>query len=147
MDFNLDIPNLNIDVSDVKCVHWYKTRYYVDVMDESSMKLWTDNQYFHDSLKLPTKNQFVPSDFSLRVGDTCAFPECLVDEDRMKCWYKKDSIFKVPQASIYIRIKFKGACDKARSCALSKLFLSLLLDKLSEVTSKVSKKECPRAIF
>jgi nardilysin len=147
MDFNLEMPNLNVDVSDdVQCVPWYGTQYYVETIDETSMKLWNEHHNLHESFKFPTENDFIPRDISIHVGDTSnkensTSLKCIVQEQRMKFWFKKDISFKIPRTCIFIRINFKGTHNTAKNSALSELFLSILHYRLSEVKFKVSTKE------
>ncbi|KAL6529123.1 hypothetical protein OROHE_014867 [Orobanche hederae] len=51
----------------------------------------------------------------------------------MKFWFKNDNNFRDPHAAVYVGIYFKAACDDARSCAFSELFILFLKDELSEV--------------
>ncbi|CAJ2658600.1 unnamed protein product [Trifolium pratense] len=147
---NMRVDHLISDFTrkdDVQYVPWYETQYYVENIDETSMKLWRENQNFIESFKFPIENNFIPRDFSIHVGDTSnkensTSLKCIADEQRMKFWYKKDIIFKIRRTSIFIRINFKEAHDTGKNSALSELFLSLLNYRLSEVKFKAKMSMC-----
>lgn len=109
------------------------------------MELWRNPPEIVASFHLPSKNEFIPSDFSIRASDTCAddfanstSPRCIVDEALIKFWYKPDSTFKVPRANTYFRISMKGGYADVKSCVLSELFIHLLKDELNEITYQVN---------
>lgn len=109
------------------------------------MELWKNPSEIDAALHLPSKNEFIPIDFSIRAGDQCndglvdsTYPRCIVDEPLMKFWYKLDSTFKVPRANTYFRINLKGGYDNAKSCVLSELFIHLLKDELNEIIYQVN---------
>ncbi|AET00720.2 insulin-degrading enzyme [Medicago truncatula] len=127
-----------------KLVPWFGIPYSVQDIEESLMKFWKETQEAHEPLGLPCKNEFIPYNTSIDVGDivdedfsNMTPPKCIFDEDSMKLWYKRDCTSKAPFACIYIQIKYsKGVWDNAKTCALSELFISFLRDKLNEVISK-----------
>lgn len=133
-----------------KLVPWFGIPYSVQDIEESLMKFWKETQEAHEPLGLPCKNEFIPYNTSIDVGDivdedfsNMTPPKCIFDEDSMKLWYKRDCTSKAPFACIYIQIKYsKGVWDNAKTCALSELFISFLRDKLNEVISKVNYPSC-----
>lgn len=108
------------------------------------MKLWQDPLEINASLHLPTKNEFIPRDFSIRVDNSSSalvetpIPKCILDEPFMKIWYKIDKIFKVPRTNAYFRITLKGACSNLKRSLLTELFVHLLKDELNETVYQVS---------
>lgn len=109
------------------------------------MELWRNPPEIDASLHLPSQNEFIPSDFSIRASDTCVddfanstSPRCIIDEALIKLWYKPDSTFKVPRANTYFRITMKGGYADVKSCVLSELFIHLLKDELNEITYQVN---------
>ncbi|XP_027334300.1 nardilysin-like [Abrus precatorius] len=124
---------------------WFGSRYVEEDIAQNLMELWRNPPEIDASLHLPSKNEFIPSDFSIRAGDTCVddfanstSPRCIVDEALIKFWYKPDSTFKVPRANTYFRINLKGGYDNVKSCVLSELFIHLLKDELNEITYQAS---------
>ncbi|BAT88245.1 hypothetical protein VIGAN_05169700 [Vigna angularis var. angularis] len=124
---------------------WFGSRYGEEDISQKMMELWRNPPEIDASLHLPSKNEFIPSDFSIRAGDTCAddfanstSPRCIVDEALIKFWYKPDCTFKVPRANTYFRISMKGGYADVKSCVLSELFIHLLKDELNEITYQAS---------
>lgn len=92
---------------------------------------------------MPSKNEFVPSDFSIRADNldhdpvSSSFPRCIIDEPLMKFWYKLDSTFKVPRANTYFRVNLKGGYASVKSFLMTELFILLLKDELNEIIYQV----------
>lgn len=95
------------------------------------------------SLHLPSRNEFIPADFSIRAdcdGDELGnlfSPSCIIDEPLMKLWYKLDRTFKLPRANTYLRVTLKGAYHNVKSNVLTELFIHLLKDELNEIMYQV----------
>lgn len=110
----------------------------------SLIETWSNPSEVDNSLHLPSKNQFIPSDFSIRAinsdGDPKSQtpPRCIIDEPLMKFWYKLDETFKVPRANTYFRINMKGAYASVKNCLLTELFINLLKDELNEIIYQAS---------
>lgn len=107
------------------------------------MNFWKDPAEIDLLLHLPTKNEFIPCDFSIRANTACngptnsSSPRCIVDEPLMKFWYQLDNTFKVPRANTYFRINLKGGYNNLKSCLLTELFIHLLKDELNEIIYQV----------
>lgn len=108
------------------------------------MDLWRDPPEIDVSLHLPSKNEFIPSDFSIRADNACEdlanidSPRCILDEPLMKFWYKLDRTFKLPRANTYFRISLKGGYGSVKSCVLMELYVLLLKDELNEIIYQVN---------
>ena len=107
------------------------------------MELWRDPPEIDFLLHLPSKNEFIPCDFSVRAYSTCngpvneLTPRCILNEPLMKFWYKLDRTFKLPRANTYFRINLKGGYDNVKSCLLTELFIHLLKDEMNEIIYQV----------
>lgn len=94
-------------------------------------------------MHLPLKNEFIPSDFSVRSDilsndpSKVSFPRCILDEPLMKFWFKLDDTFKLPRANTYFRINLMGGYDDTKSCLMTELFILLLKDELNEIIYQV----------
>ncbi|XP_054818519.1 nardilysin-like isoform X3 [Prosopis cineraria] len=145
--------NMRVDVitksfpksEDIQIEPWFGSHFTEKDIAQNLMELWKDPPETDAALHLPSKNEFIPSDFSIRAGDQCSddfvnstYPRCIVDEPLVKFWYKLDCTFKVPRANTYFRINLKGGYDNARSCVLSELFIRLLKDELNEIIYQAS---------
>lgn len=107
------------------------------------MDLWEDPLEIDSSLHLPSKNDFIPCDFSIRAEKVSCHsvdalsPRCILDEPYMKLWYKLDTTFKLPRANTYFRITLKGGYSNIRNALLTELFILLLKDELNEIIYQV----------
>lgn len=107
------------------------------------MDLWKDPPEIDPSLHLPSKNDFIPRDFSIRADKaSCQFadasyPRCILDEPHIKLWHKLDKTFKLPRANTYFRITLKGGYSNIRNAVLTELFILLLKDELNEIIYQV----------
>ncbi|XP_020237618.1 nardilysin-like [Cajanus cajan] len=139
------VSKLFLKSEDIQYEPWFGSRYVEEDIAQNLMELWRNPPEIDASLHLPSKNEFIPSDFSIRASDTSVddfanstSPRCIVDEALIKFWYKPDSTFKVPRANTYFRISLKGGYADVRSCVLSELFIHLLKDELNEITYQAS---------
>ncbi|XP_004294732.1 PREDICTED: nardilysin isoform X1 [Fragaria vesca subsp. vesca] len=142
--------NMRIDVvskpsmklEDFQCEPWFGSHYTEEDISPSLIDLWKDPPEIDVSLHLPEKNEFIPTDFSIRSDglDTTdvSLPRCILDEPLVKFWYKLDSTFKLPRANTYFRINLKGGYDNVKSCVLTELYISLLKDELNEIVYQAS---------
>ncbi|XP_044495752.1 nardilysin-like isoform X2 [Mangifera indica] len=144
--------NMRIDVvsksfkksEDSRYEPWFGSHYTEEDVSPSLMKLWRDPPEIDGSLQLPSKNEFIPLDFSVRANNTSddpgnlSSPICIIDEPLIKFWYKLDNTFKLPRANTYFRINLKGAYDDVKSCLMTELFINLLKDELNEIIYQAS---------
>ena len=107
------------------------------------MDMWRDPCHIEQSLHLPLKNEFIPTDFSLRNShvsknrSNSPHPVCILDQPMMKLWYKLDLTFDVPRANSYFLVSVKGAYSSLRNSILTELFINLLKDELNETLYQV----------
>ncbi|KAK7301570.1 hypothetical protein RJT34_12437 [Clitoria ternatea] len=139
------VSKLFLKSEDFQYEPWFGSRYIEEDIAKNLMELWRNPPEIDASLHLPSRNEFIPSDFSIRAGDThvddlanSTSPRCIVDEALMKFWYKLDRTFKVPRANSYFRINMKSGYDNVKSCVMSELFIFLLKDELNEITYQAS---------
>ncbi|XP_042507434.1 nardilysin-like isoform X2 [Macadamia integrifolia] len=117
---------------------WFGSRYTEEDISPF-LALWSDPPEIDSFLHLPLKNEFIPSDFSIRSNDSSdnhvnvSLPRCILDLPLMKFWYKLDRTFKLPRANTYFLITVKGGYNNVESCVLTELFVSLLKDELNEI--------------
>jgi len=123
---------------------WFGSRYTEEDISQSMMHAWEDPAEIDGSLHLPSKNDFIPVNFSIHAdsllndGAAASYPRCILDEPLMRFWYKLDETFKLPRANTYFRINLRGAYASVRSCLLTEMFVLLLKDELNEIVYQVS---------
>ncbi|KAK1270924.1 Zinc-metallopeptidase, peroxisomal [Acorus gramineus] len=118
---------------------WFGSRYIDEDIPEPLSKLWRNPPEIDPALHLPLKNEYIPSDFSIRsavkseVLENVEYPKCIVDQPLIKVWYKHDRTFKVPRANTYFLIAVKEGYTSTRNFVLTELFVNLLKDELNEI--------------
>ena len=139
-----DIESCNLTFSGCQFEPWFGSRYIEEDISSSLMNIWQDPPEIDVSLHLPSKNEFIPSDFSIHADSllnnlaNVSSPRCILDEPLMKLWYKLDDTFKLPRANTCFRINLKGGYDNVKNCVLTELFIHLLKDQLNEIIYQVS---------
>ncbi|KAM2047075.1 hypothetical protein ACFX1T_005783 [Malus domestica] len=149
------VSKSSIKSEDFQCEPWFGSHYTEEDISPSLMDLWKNPPEIDDSLYLPSKNEFIPSDFSIRSDNSCldpaniSYPRCIIDEPLMKFWYKLDDSFKFPRANTYFRINLKGGYANLKSCVLTELYILLLKDELNEIVYQaiVAKLETSVSMF
>ncbi|KAG2260215.1 hypothetical protein Bca52824_079509 [Brassica carinata] len=143
-NMRIDVVSKSIKSEEFQTEPWFGSRFIEEDVPSSLMEIWSNPSEVDNSLHLPSKNQFIPYDFSLRAISSDADPKiqsppkCIIDEPLMKFWYKLDETFKVPRANTYFRINLKGAYDSMKNCLLTELFINLLKDELNEIVYQAS---------
>ncbi|KAG2324039.1 hypothetical protein Bca52824_006767 [Brassica carinata] len=143
-NMRIDVVSKSVKSEEFQTEPWFGSRYVEEDVPLTLMEAWNNPSEVDTSLHLPSKNQFIPCDFSIRAinsdGDpkSQSPPKCLIDEPLMKFWYKLDETFKVPRANTYFRINLKGAYDSVNNCLLTELFINLLKDELNEIIYQAS---------
>ncbi|CAL8998826.1 unnamed protein product, partial [Prunus brigantina] len=134
------VSKSSIKSEDFQCEPWFGSKYTEEDISPSLMDLWKDPLGIDVSLHLPSKNEFIPCDFSIRSDNSChddpanmSSPRCTIDEPLMKLWYKLDTTFKLPRVNTYFRISLKGGCANLRNSILMELYGRLLRDELNEI--------------
>ncbi|KAG5585506.1 hypothetical protein H5410_045940 [Solanum commersonii] len=130
-------------IDNVQQEPWFGSEYVEKDIPSSLFELWKDPTEINACLHLPSKNEFVPSDFSIHAGKAkCdsenARPRCILDELLMRIWYKLDNTFKLPRANTYFRITLKGGYSNLKNALLTELFIHLLKDELNEIIYQAS---------
>ncbi|CAN7036246.1 unnamed protein product [Brassica rapa subsp. trilocularis] len=143
-NMRIDVVSKSIKSEEFQTEPWFGSHYIVEDVPLALMETWSNSSEVDNSLHLPSENQFIPSDFSIRAtssdGDlkSQSPPKCIIDEPLMKFWYKLDETFKVPRANTYFRINLKGAYGSVKNSLLTELFINLLKDELNEIIYQAS---------
>ena len=129
----LAAPSVDTD----KVSHWYQTPYKVSSMAASAPFIV---EKYSRQLFFPGENLFIPQRLSVKsspllndnVGRLNAPPYKIIDTGGYEAWFKQDEKFKVPRASITLRLKLPMAAQSAKTAAMNKLFVALVNDSLNE---------------
>ncbi|CAL1547485.1 unnamed protein product [Lymnaea stagnalis] len=114
---------------------WYGTQYKVNKFSAEQMKKWT-NCGFQDNLRLPKKNEFIPTNFCLVAADSepAGMPEIVKNTDFCRLWYKQDSTFLKPKACVNVDFISPVAYTDPLHTNFNALFTQLFDDALTEYT-------------
>ncbi|CAN7134639.1 unnamed protein product [Brassica rapa subsp. narinosa] len=152
-NMRIDVVSKSIKSEEFQTEPWFGSHYIVEDVPLALMETWSNPSEVDNSLHLPSENQFIPSDFSIRAtssdGDlkSQSPPKCIIDEPLMKFWYKLDETFKVPRANTYFRINLKGAYGSVKNSLLTELFINLLKDELNEIIYQATKLETSLSMY
>ncbi|PVD29637.1 hypothetical protein C0Q70_08892 [Pomacea canaliculata] len=112
---------------------WYGTQFRVTSLDPTLLKDW-ENCGFHENLRLPDRNEFIPTNFELvpREPEISPLPEIIQDTAMTRLWYKQDDIFLKPKACIGYDFTSPYAYIDPLHANLCYLFVNLFRDALNE---------------
>lgn len=112
---------------------WYGTEYLLETIPTDKLQQW-DSCGLHENLKLPARNEFIPTNFDLseREVNPNPLPEITQDSALTRLWFKQDDTFLLPKACINFEISSPLAYSDPTNCNMTNLFVSLFKDSLNE---------------
>jgi insulysin len=116
-----------------KTEKWYGTQYKTEKLD-SKLLDELNNCGLNEALKLPLKNIFIPSDFTLikHENGVDEFPVVIHKSNIKRLWYKGDDKFLLPKVSISFELKNPLAYFDPKNSLMTELFVSCMKDSLTE---------------
>jgi insulysin len=113
---------------------WYHTSYSVETIAAERFESW-QVQGIRPELKLPGANPFIIADAIAREEKSRNPVPVIVSESHgYRIWHRKDDEFKVPKGHLYLSLDSKHASCSPRHAALTRLYVEMLLDYLTEHT-------------
>lgn len=89
-----------------------------------------------DKLKLPERNGFIPNRLQVKqppaMESVSALPQLIRESEGVEVWFKQDTQFNVPRATINIRAYSPAVGQTVRSAAMAHLYAALVNDRLNE---------------
>ena len=132
--------------SNIACIllQRYGAKYrQIRVSDELAGK-WDNPPEIDPRLRLPSLNEFIPEDLSLRCDDQeyqddfdshydyrKDDPKLLIDTPKMRIWHKMDRTFRVPKTSIRLQLTSPDIYHSPRAITFNRLFEKVLSDDLN----------------
>ncbi|KAL3755294.1 hypothetical protein ACJRO7_002358, partial [Eucalyptus globulus] len=110
---------------------WYATAYCVDKLTDSTIQEWVQHAP-SENLCLPVVNQFIATDLSLKETKKVMFPVLLRKTSFSTLWYKPDTVFSAPKATVKLKFNCPYACNSPDAALLARIFKHLLCDYLNE---------------
>ncbi|XP_046746475.1 LOW QUALITY PROTEIN: insulin-degrading enzyme-like [Diprion similis] len=114
---------------------WYGTRYMKEKIPNDIIEKWR-NAGLNPDLRLPAKNEFIPTNFELKPQEPDAnkFPVIIEDTALMRVWFKQDDEFLLPKANLSFDFISPLAYMDPVSRNLAHMFVELFRDSLNEYT-------------
>lgn len=130
MRLQLIAPDLDSDMQ----AQWYHTPYKVLPISPERLKAWQQPIEI-DGLELPPPNPFIVEDPQVRPGGSeSAVPVIVAQDKGYRIWHKKDDEYQVPKGHLFLSLDSGKASSNPREAALTRLYVELLQDYLTEFT-------------
>uniref|UniRef100_A0A9L0KBF1 Insulin-degrading enzyme n=1 Tax=Equus asinus TaxID=9793 RepID=A0A9L0KBF1_EQUAS len=112
---------------------WYGTQYRQEAIPDEVIKKW-QNADLNGKFKLPTKNEFIPTNFEILSleKEATPYPSLIKDTAMSKLWFKQDDKFFLPKACLNFEFFSPFAYVDPLHCNMAYLYLELLKDSLNE---------------
>ncbi|NMH66046.1 insulinase family protein [Shewanella salipaludis] len=113
---------------------WYHTPYQIRPIASDALASWHVTR-IRPELKLPEVNPFIVAESVARPDKSQARVPVIVSEtESYRIWHKKDDEFNVPKGHLYLSLDSEQASITPRHAALTRLYVEMLLDYLTEPT-------------
>lgn len=111
---------------------WYGTEYKLERIDDATLQNW-GSDCVHSNLRMPDKNEFIPTDFALSPrDDPNPFPTVIHQNEYCRAWYKQDDEYLLPKANVRFEFWSPLAYFDPLNCNLTYMFVMLFKDALLE---------------
>ncbi|MDR8523351.1 insulinase family protein [Shewanella fidelis] len=130
MRLQLIAPELDAN----KKAAWYHTPYQVQAISQQRLSIWT-NTTVREQLYLPNKNPFIIDECIARPDKSnYPVPTVVAQKPGYRIWHRKDDEFNVPKGHLYLSLDSAQAAATPKQAALTRLYVEMLLDYLTEYT-------------
>ncbi|GFS16143.1 insulin-degrading enzyme-like [Elysia marginata] len=112
---------------------WYGTKYKVTKFSQEQINRWS-NCGLHENLRLPDKNEFIPTSFEIlpRETEAASLPDIVKNSELSRLWHKQDDKFLKPKACVNMDFISPLAYIDPLHTNLNALFTQLFDDALTE---------------
>ncbi|XP_039264342.2 insulin-degrading enzyme-like [Styela clava] len=112
---------------------WYGTKYALVPITNETKEKW-NNVELNDKLRLPEPNEFIPSSLSQKLvpESNPELPKLIKMDNFSKVWFKQDSTFNLPKATISVDFYSPYAYVDPHHYNMVHLFVDLFVDALNE---------------
>ncbi|XP_071090018.1 insulin-degrading enzyme-like [Haliotis cracherodii] len=112
---------------------WYGTDYMESSIPPEMIRKWSDCG-LHDNLRLPQRNEFIPTNFDIvtREPESSSAPDIIRDDAMCRFWFKQDDEFLLPKACMTFEIKSSYAYIDPLHANMNSLLMLLFKDALNE---------------
>lgn len=112
---------------------WYGTKYKLENLVEDVIEKWR-NAGVHENLKLPPRNEFIPTNFQLaeKEPEYGKIPHLIQNTEMSRVWFKQDDEFHLPKAVLNFEIKSPIAYLDPHHQNMVYMLIHLFKDSLNE---------------
>ncbi|QBF84099.1 insulinase family protein [Shewanella maritima] len=136
--FNVDNMRIQLVCKEVEtdqAADWYHTQYKTSAINKERIEKWRSATQPRQELVLPPKNPFIVDSPTTRPSDNVSQVPVIVSKgDGYRIWHKKDDEFNVPKGHMFLSMDSAKASPTPRHAALTRLYVEMVLDYLSEAT-------------
>ena len=86
-------------------------------------------------MHLPHPNKFIPNNFDVdvkKVDKPATKPTLLKDTSLSRLWHKKDDVWWIPKAHVYLNLKSPNILKSVKSSVCTRILIELLLEEMNE---------------
>ncbi|WP_246028408.1 insulinase family protein [Shewanella atlantica] len=131
---NLRVQLISSELDTERQAAWYHTPYQIKPINPEKIKHWS-HLPIRPELKLPDANPFIIEDSIPRADKSqSSVPVIVAQEKGYRIWHRKDDEFNVPKGHLYLSLDSVQAASSPRNAALTRLYVEMLLDYLTEFT-------------
>ncbi|QIR15008.1 insulinase family protein [Shewanella aestuarii] len=131
---NMRLQLVEQELATNKQTAWYHTPYQVSDIESSRIQFWQQTE-IRQALKLPKANPFIVANPQARTEQSQHSVPVIVSEgEGYRIWHRKDDEFNVPKGHLYLSLDSDKACMTPRHATLTRLYVEMLLDYLTEST-------------
>ncbi len=131
---NMRLTLVAADLPTTESSKWYSTDYAVEDFSRDQLARWRTIEP-REAIYLPQPNPYILESVKPRLTDyTETTPEVLSEGKGYRFWHLKDQDFKVPKGHIYFAIDSRHGSNNARQAMLTRLYIEMLTDYLTEHT-------------
>ncbi|KAK0157501.1 hypothetical protein PV328_011241 [Microctonus aethiopoides] len=113
---------------------WYQTKFAKIKISDEVIKKWT-TPGFNSDLKIPEKNEFIPTNFDIKADEDSEideYPVIIEDNQLMRVWFKQDDEYWVPKVCSYFDFASPLICMDPISYNLTAIYIKMFEDALIE---------------
>ncbi|KAJ2818353.1 metalloprotease, partial [Coemansia sp. 'formosensis'] len=125
----------SIDCSEIE--PYFGAAYHVGCLSADLLHELSSDSIHVDDLRLPERNQFMPTDFTIKnpnmLGDAAVLrPTLLRLNDNFELWFKQDDQFSTTKGNIYLSINVPTVGSSPLNRVMSLFYCSMLASDLDE---------------
>ncbi|WP_256260880.1 insulinase family protein [Shewanella sp. NIFS-20-20] len=131
---NLRLQLVAPDLSTEQQAPWYFTPYRNHQIDPKRLARW-QVKHWREQLSLAPVNPFIPDVTEPKYeANVSPVPTVIAQGKGYRLWHKKDDEFNVPKAHMFLSLDSECASKTVTHAALTRLYVEMLLDYLTEDT-------------